>query len=165
MQICRSLSIFCARLFCCIPTQTRQVPASPSSQQMLALVVTHLQIRSESTKMRDFYAASSKTSVSQYDCALSFSDGTSCEVQLTAHRISQLIAKYHLSPENSTLQNDAEDTFFTESLVAESVHETESPEIWLRSIHRTSPTSSSMPSLERMDASQEGIKLEPIRED
>lgn len=160
MQICRSLSIFCARLFCCIPTQTRQVPASPSSQQMLALVVTHLQIRSESTKMRDFYADSFKTSVSQYECTLSFSDGTSCEAQLTAHRISQLIERF-----DTTLQNDVERSFYPESLVAESMLEPEPLEIWLRSIHRPIPSSSSMPSLERMDASQEGIKLETIGED
>lgn len=163
MQICRSFSIFCARLFCCLSTPTRQTPASPSSQQMLALVVTRLQIRSESTKMRDFYADSSKTSVSQYECTLSFSDGTSCEAQLTAHRISQLIATYHLNAEN--LQNDVERTFYPESLIAESMLEPESPEIWLRSIHRPIPSSSSMPSLERMDASQEGIKLETIGED
>lgn len=165
MQICRSLAIFCARLFCCIPTQSSQVPSSPSSQQRMALVVTNLHIQKKAEEILEFFQDSSKTRVDLYDCTLTFLDGASHSAQVTSHRISQLIVKFGLNSENSSLQNDVEEAFFTESLVAESVLEPESPETWLRSIHGAFLPSPSMPSLERMDASQEGIKLETIRED
>lgn len=166
MQICRSISLFCARLFCCVPSQPRTIPHSPSSQQMLELVVTHLAIEKASDEPRLFFDGLSKTTVTQYDCTLTFDDRSSGPAQLTRHKISQLMVTFSgLSLDNHT------DELFTESLVAESVNETESPEVWLRSIKRSPPSptslpaSPSLPSLHRMDTSSKGIKLETIRED
>ncbi len=163
MQICRSISLLCARLFCCVPSKPRTIPHSTNSQQMLELVVANLAIEKVSDEPRLFFDGQSKTTVTQYDCTLTFADRSFGSAQLTQHKISQLMAKF---PDLS-IQNDSGE-FLPGSLVAESVNETESPEIWLRSIKRSPsslPPSPSLPSLEIIDESAEGIKLETIRED
>ena len=160
MQICQSMALFCSRLFCCFPTRTRQTPQPPSSQQRLDLKVEHLTITKMASSYLEFSQGSSKTRVFLYECSITFSDGNRSNTELTRHKICQLIQKF---PEISTT-NQVEE-IFEESLIAESVFEQESAEIWLHKIHSQVPASPSQPSLERMDDSNEGITLESIMED